>query len=411
MADGTTTWSSEAARTSAPPATRLLLQAAFVVFTITVVIGILNGIDAVDFGRNTLLTHVHAGTLGWITLGVVGASIWAFRGAGGHDPDEVAEGRLAIGTAGAVGLYVAAFWIGNDLLRPVAGTVMLAVIVWVAAWLWQRRDGVATDIVRLGLLLAIASLLIGAVFGILLGMAVTGRADWVPSQLAEAHPPTMVIGYLIMAALAIVEWRLLAVSGAPSPSARMGRWQVGLVFTAGVVLLFGLVLDSQPLLILSQPLELVGVGLFLTRLRRPLRQVDWRAAAGGRTSGASVVFLLTNIVLLLYVVATYADDPDAIPMTTILAIDHMMFLGAMTNALVGLAIAAAPTRAVARWADDVVFWALNLGLATFVLGLLTDTVALKRTGTPILGVGLLLAIAVHTARLAQRSPAAVPAAP
>ncbi len=72
MADGTTTWSSEAARTSAPPATRLLLQAAFAVFTITVVIGILNGIDAVDFGRNTLLTHVHAGTLGWITLGVVG---------------------------------------------------------------------------------------------------------------------------------------------------------------------------------------------------------------------------------------------------------------------------------------------------------------------------------------------------
>ncbi len=139
--------------------------------------------------------------------------------------------------------------------------------------------------------------------------------------------------------------------------------------------------------------------------------MDWRAAAGGRTSGASVVFLLTNIVLLLYVVATYADDPDAIPMNTILAIDHMMFLGAMTNALIGLAIAAAPARAVARWADDVVFWALNLGLATFVLGLLTDTVALKRTGTPILGLGLLLAISVHTARLAQRSPTAMPAMP
>lgn len=40
----------------------LLLQVAMAVFVWTVVIGILNGTDIVDFNRKTVLSHVHAGT-------------------------------------------------------------------------------------------------------------------------------------------------------------------------------------------------------------------------------------------------------------------------------------------------------------------------------------------------------------
>src|SRR5690349_15687425 len=57
---------------------RLLLQAALVLFVITVVIGILNGADVVDFSHAKLMTHVHAGTLGWITLSALAASLWLF---------------------------------------------------------------------------------------------------------------------------------------------------------------------------------------------------------------------------------------------------------------------------------------------------------------------------------------------
>ncbi len=49
-----------------PSSSRNLFRAALVLFIITVVIGILNGIDVWDPPRNTLLTHVHAGTLGHI---------------------------------------------------------------------------------------------------------------------------------------------------------------------------------------------------------------------------------------------------------------------------------------------------------------------------------------------------------
>ena len=57
---------------------RLLLGTALVMFVITVVIGILNGTDLVDFDRKVLLTHVHVGTLAWITLSVFASTLWLF---------------------------------------------------------------------------------------------------------------------------------------------------------------------------------------------------------------------------------------------------------------------------------------------------------------------------------------------
>ncbi len=57
---------------------KALLQAAIIVYLFTVVVGILNGLDLVDFDRRILVTHVHTGALGWITLGVFAACFWQF---------------------------------------------------------------------------------------------------------------------------------------------------------------------------------------------------------------------------------------------------------------------------------------------------------------------------------------------
>ena len=57
---------------------RLLLTAALALFVFTVVVGILNGTDIVDFKHKVLLTHVHVGTLGWITMSVFASTLWLF---------------------------------------------------------------------------------------------------------------------------------------------------------------------------------------------------------------------------------------------------------------------------------------------------------------------------------------------
>ena len=46
---------------------QLLFRSGLVIFVVTIVIGILNGIDVWQPSRELLLTHVHSGTLGWIT--------------------------------------------------------------------------------------------------------------------------------------------------------------------------------------------------------------------------------------------------------------------------------------------------------------------------------------------------------
>src|SRR3546814_12372186 len=71
---------------------KLLLQVAMVVFVWTVVIGILNGTDIVDFDRDVLLSHVHAGTLGWITTRVLAACLRLFGPS--RIEGEVPTGRL-----------------------------------------------------------------------------------------------------------------------------------------------------------------------------------------------------------------------------------------------------------------------------------------------------------------------------
>ena len=60
------------------PQTRLLYRGALLIFVVTIVIGILNGLDIWDPTRQMILTHVHAGTLGWITLAVVGTALAMF---------------------------------------------------------------------------------------------------------------------------------------------------------------------------------------------------------------------------------------------------------------------------------------------------------------------------------------------
>lgn len=56
-----------------------------VAFIYTVVIGTLNGIDAVTFERKALMAHLHVGTLAWITTAVFAGALILFGEAGKED--------------------------------------------------------------------------------------------------------------------------------------------------------------------------------------------------------------------------------------------------------------------------------------------------------------------------------------
>jgi len=64
-------------------------------------------------------------------------------------------------------------------------------------------------------------------------------------------------------------------------------------------------------------------------------------------------------------------------------------------------------REIWAWADAVVFWGMNLGLVTFIAGLLADTAAIKRVGTPVMGAAILLGLLTAAMRLRAGEPAVV----
>ncbi|MGI8707505.1 MAG: hypothetical protein ACR2LG_04805 [Actinomycetota bacterium] len=386
---------------------RMLFLTAMALFTVTVLIGILNGLDLVDFSHSQLLTHVHAGTLGWITLAVFAATLWMFSEGRTLDEQELIRARLFANlAAAAIALYVIAFLIGNTTLRVIMGALALTAIGSFIGWAMRQRRHVEMTVPRLAILAALTSLLVGAILGVLLGLQTAG-VD-ISTRLFGAHPATMVIGYLLLAGMAIAEWRLV-----PSPKAigedRAGIVQVALLFLGGITLMLGILLDVFPLLTLNVPFELIGIGIFLVRLRQPLKRAGWTSAGNTRLFALSALFLVANVLLLAYLIVNYADDFEATPSWLFFALDHSVFIGVMTNALFGLVDEASGGALAARaWATQVAFFGMNAGLLGFVVGLMTQETALKRLFAPVMGVSILIVMAVFALRLAGEKAAVTP---
>lgn len=106
-------------------------------FLVTIVIGILNGLDIWEPSHEMLITHVHAGTLGWITMAVIGILLTMF-GAGASDAEVTTGKTIARLSLVTIGLYVVTFAIGAGVYRPIVGTLLLIVLIWVLVWTIRR---------------------------------------------------------------------------------------------------------------------------------------------------------------------------------------------------------------------------------------------------------------------------------
>ncbi|HEX4942485.1 MAG TPA: hypothetical protein VFW51_08110 [Actinomycetota bacterium] len=378
-----------------------LLFAAMAIFVVTVVMGILNGTDLVDLPHGALLAHVHSGTLGWITLSIFAAAAWIYGAA--DMPRLLRDGSIV-----AVVLYVAAFWADIDEVRPVAGTLMLASIVWFAVWVFRGRTARALTVPGLSILLASVNLVIGGVLGVVLGLAHAGLFD-LSSEIAGAHPAMMVVGYLILAGVAVDE-QLVDGPGTERLT-RLGAWQAYLFFGAGIALVLGILLDVQPLLGMNLLGEVIGVAFALVRMRGEIAGAGWSSPGPARFGAMSILWLVPAVGLIVYLIANYIEDFDQVPVRLLLALDHSTFVGILTNAILGLLlVATARRRAIWVWADQLVFWGVNLGLIGFVIGLIADAPEIKRVSTPVMGAAILLGLVAAAMRLRADEPDVVSAA-
>ena len=361
-----------------------------VLFIYTVAVGILNGLDLVTFERKPLLAHLHVGTLGWVTMAVFAGSLWLF-GVAGEERDEM---RWAARTAPlAALLYNIAFLTTEGIARPIFGGLMMLSIVVFFVWGVARARVTPMSVPHLGLLAGLATSVIGALFGVLNGVRIAQTDSSISETLGDAHPAVMVVGFLVPVGMGLIEW-LVRPESIDERATRAGQLQIAFPFLGSVALAAGIIADTEPLIMLSLPLEVAGLVIFLVRTVPTSRQISWLDSGVARHGVTATIFLIVNIGVLVYLISKYIEDFEAAPRRLILALDHSIFVGVLTNAILAM-IALTLRTPRAPWVDHAVFWGVNVGFAGMVIGLLADQTPLLRVFTPLLGFAILLAVAVH----------------
>jgi hypothetical protein len=379
-------------------AARDLYLVAMAVFLVTILIGILNGADAVEFDRNAILTHVHSGTVGWLTLTIVASTFLLFG---------AADRRLMLALAVLVPVYVLAFYTGNFAFRAIAGTALLAAIVWLLAWVWGRYLLGERTLPRLTVALGLTSFGYGAIVGVLIQLALALEIDILPGDTIGAHASAMTFGYLVLCAMGFIEWRLLGTRGLPT----LGLVQVGALFLGGLVISVALLLGAEQvggmIYLLTQ---LVAVVIFAIRIWPAAFATSFVAPAPARHFAVASFWAVGALILFMYIVFTFItaenpDDPAALPFNVLIASDHSVYIGVITNIVLGLLSLLFLRGRAPAWVAQVIFWGVNLGLLVFVVGLIVDTAEIKRIGAPVMGVTLLVALALLAARAWGSQPA------
>ena len=382
---------------------RGLYLVAMAVFVVTVSIGIVNGLDAVEFDRNTILTHVHSGTLGWITLTLVATAAWLYRSM---------DRRLAITLGVLVPVYVAAFYTTFFGLRAITGTLLLLAIAWLVAWAWGAYRSGERTMPRLAVALGLTMFALGSLLGVLIQIGFATSAALVPGDSVGAHASTQVFGYVVVAAMGYIEWVVLD----PRGISRGAAVQIGALVVGAVVLMLGLLTGTTMIAGLVYLLAgIIGVGVFAVRTWPTALRTDWMRAGPVRAAAIASVWIVVALILYMVVIGQFIvaeGDIAKINVGILTATDHSVFIGTITNLMLGFTFALA-ARGSVRWAsaDQVVFWAMNGGLVVFVIGLIANSAELKRIGAPVMGLAILIGLAVAAARLWRLDAADAEASP
>jgi len=391
------------------------------IFTLTALIGLANATQlfgALD--RATLLTHLHSGTLGWITMGVIGLAIWLFAGSGMSTAVRL--------SAASTAAYVLAFWSNNIFARATFGvTELLVVYFW---WWWVvsrgRSEGFGRlDIPKLSVVFGLTTLALGSTIGVFVQVLLaSGGTIPTGTDLVGAHASAQTGGYLVLVAAGVIEWQLRG-GGTRSVA---GLVQVALLFTGGLVLSLSLLLAAQLGPDLSQALPgiatlltLAGSIIVAVRLGRAAVGVSW-TSGGKRFVAVAIPFLIAAVVFQFLLVQQFIaaqGDITKVSIGLLHSLDHSYFVGLMTNLLFGaIMLFLADQPRPWAWADGVVFWGLNLGAAAFIVVLLTVGSGEGKAAfshpvaftAPIMGLSALLGIATLLFRLqGARVTASAPA--
>ncbi|HKZ24696.1 MAG TPA: hypothetical protein VJ398_02790, partial [Acidimicrobiia bacterium] len=179
------------------------------------------------------------------------------------------------------------------------------------------------------------------------------------------------------------------------------------LFGAGLIINVAIIFDIEALIQVATLLEVAAIVAFIVRMWSKIKPSAWAEGGSANFARMSVLFLAVGIGLLVYVVQLFVSgelDPESGESVGVLiAFDHSMFIGVMTNAL----FAAVGGLIGGSTIDRLILWGTNAGLVGFLVGLSAESAVLKRISTPVMGLALLAGIYTYFTKLG-RSEAMTP---
>jgi hypothetical protein len=381
---------------------RLMLQAAMLIFVYTIGVGILNGLDIVEFNRRMLLAHLHGGTLGWMTLAILSATLWLFSM---DSPMSETGKKFARGLAYlapiAIAGYVLAFGTTFGIVRPIAGIATLTLLIGFAVWAFARSRSATLNVPQLFVLVGLTSSVLGGSFGVLNGLALARGWDWVPSSFFDAHPGTMEIGFVIPVAMGLAEWGMRR-NQMDQPAPLWGFIQVGLMFAAFAVILAAILAEADAMVGIGTLIAVVAVIVFFVRMW-PHADSIWFVTRGPERHALAAGVMLGVTIAYITVIINLAQGVfEDIPRGQTLAFIHLMAVATTTNAILAFVVFLSSRVRPLGLVDDVIFGGINIGVIGFVIALTLDVTPMVHLFVPIMGSSLLLAIGVHLVALGKR---------
>jgi len=383
---------------------RLMLQVGLLVFVWVIAIGIINGLGLMELTRPLLLSHLHGGMLGWLTLGIMAVTLWMFS-AGDPAPSERSQ-AMARGLSWlaivSIAVYVVAFATTVGVVRPVAGLATFAALLGFAIWASTRVRAVVLTVPRLLVLIGLWASVIGGALGVINGLAIAFSFS-VPSSFFAAHPGTMTVGFIMPVAMGLAEWGLRR--DEPDQAAtRAGKVQATLMALAFTWVLVLTLADLPEIAGMGIIFAIVALIIFLVRIWPAIKRTSLVTRTPERHALAGAIMLAVTIVYIFVAIQAAGGNFTMIPHGRIVAFTHLESVAATTNAMLAFVVFLSRRVAPATVIDDVVFWGLNLGVIGFVVALTLEIPPLYLLFVPIMGLALLIAIVVHVAAL-NKDPA------
>jgi len=395
---------------------KYLFIGALTLFLINVFFGFDNALTEGELPRWQLLIHLHAGSIGWITLSVITMAVWIFSG--NRELSAIYVSRVRLLTRVVIfffGGYIISFGLsfsqggGFFALLPIFGTLSALTIWSMAAFaVTQYRKSETKSAPELMVMSGLLIASLGALMGVLLGLENALSTSIIPgADRIGAHAGVM-DGYLLLGASAIVEWFFRG--GSADRYSRGALAQTILFGLAPLVVWLGLIVNVEMLAGLSAPLILLGVIAFAVRNFRQVVAINPLKSGPGSWVFFGSIWTVIWALIFAYLINVFITQGEEgiSPALGILFV-HSAFVGTMTCLILGAcSVRGFGASNVLGWAEPLAPWLVNLGLVVFIL---FEFISDSRLGAIVMGTGVLLGVATMVVRMLSEKTGQMATAP